>query len=67
LRAIGKSSQQPFAALYAATRGYITIELLDRRSASFETAASRPPQDEDYPAIQITEQITEVPHAEERP
>ena len=27
LRAIGKSSQQPFAALYAATRDYITIGL----------------------------------------
>jgi hypothetical protein len=34
LRAIGKSSQQPFAALYAATRGYITIDPLDQRSAA---------------------------------
>jgi hypothetical protein len=39
LRAIGKPSQQPFAALYAATRDYITIGPLDRRCASFETAA----------------------------
>jgi hypothetical protein len=49
LRAIGKSSQQPFAALYAATRGYITIDPLDRPHASFETAAVRPPQDEVFP------------------
>jgi hypothetical protein len=33
LRAIRHTSQQPFPALYAATRGYITIKQLNKRSA----------------------------------
>jgi hypothetical protein len=39
LRAICHTSQQPFSALYAATRGYITIKQLNKRSAFLETAA----------------------------
>ncbi|MGH7060147.1 MAG: error-prone DNA polymerase, partial [Stellaceae bacterium] len=39
-----------------------TLERLDQRSASFETAASRPPQDEEFLNI-----INGLPHAEERP
>ena len=39
------------------------VDWLDQRSASFETAAARLPQDEEF----FLNAISEVPHAEERP
>src|SRR5260370_4980111 len=44
-------------------RAKMTLTLLDQRRASFETAASRPPQDEE----EFLMPSANVPHAEERP